>query len=128
MCPPLTVSIVDDDSVVREATADLVNSLGYNVTMFASGEAFLESGEVERVSCLITDLQMPSVTGLELQRRLLAAGHKTPIIFITAFPKGQARDRALSAGAVAFLTKPFEEATLIESLRAALAARSLNNA
>jgi FixJ family two-component response regulator len=115
------ISIVDDDGVVREATADLVSSLGYKTQTFASGEAFLESGQLEHISCLITDIQMPGLNGLELQSRLLAEGYQIPVIFITAFPTASARHRAMSAGAVAFLRKPFEERSLIQSLEAALA-------
>jgi FixJ family two-component response regulator len=115
------ISIVDDDGVVREATADLVSSLGYKTQTFASGEAFLESGQLEQTSCLITDIQMPGLNGLELQSRLLADGYRIPVIFITAFPTASAQQRAMSAGAVAFLSKPFEEISLVQSLAAALA-------
>jgi FixJ family two-component response regulator len=115
------ISIVDDDKVVREATADLVSSLGYPTRTFASADAFLEAGQLEHTSCLITDLQMPGLNGLELQSRLLDEGHRIPVIFITAFPTAGVRQRAMSSGAVAFLTKPFEEASLIQSIEAALA-------
>jgi FixJ family two-component response regulator len=115
------ISIVDDDGVVREAAADLVSSLGYKTQTFASGEAFLESGQLEQTSCLITDIQMPGLNGLELQSRLLADGYRIPVIFITAFPTASAQQRAMSAGAVAFLSKPFEEISLVQSLAAALA-------
>jgi FixJ family two-component response regulator len=115
------ISIVDDDGVVREATADLVSSLGYKTQTFASGEAFLESGQLEQTSCLITDIQMPGLNGLELQSRLLADGYRIPVIFITAFPTASAQQRAMSAGAVAFLSKPFEEISLVQSVAAALA-------
>jgi FixJ family two-component response regulator len=114
------ISIVDDDGVVREATADLVSSLGYHTQTFASGEAFLETGQLQQTSCLITDLQMPGLTGLELQSRLLDGGHRIPVIFITAFPTTGVRQQAMNAGAVAFLTKPFEETSLIQSIEAAL--------
>jgi FixJ family two-component response regulator len=115
-----TICIVDDDGVVRDATADLINSLGYNAQTFASGEAFLESGQLAHISCLITDLQMPGLDGLELQSHLLDEGYRIPIIFITAFPTPSARQRAMNAGAVAFLSKPFEEASLLQSLAVAL--------
>src|SRR2546430_6875079 len=101
------ISIVDDDVTVREATADLVGALGYQTRTFASGEAFLESGQLEHSSCLITDIQMPGLSGLELQSHLLADGCQIPIIFITAYPTASARQRAMNAGAVAFLSKPF---------------------
>jgi FixJ family two-component response regulator len=124
--PPISqasplISIVDDDQVVRESIADLIEALGYAAITFASAEEFLESAQIDGTACLITDLQMPGVDGLELQRRLAATGYTTPIIFITAFPKERARDSALQAGAVAFLVKPFEEASLINSIEAALA-------
>jgi FixJ family two-component response regulator len=117
---PVVISIIDDDLMVRESTADLINSLGYQALTFASGEQFLASGYLKDTACIITDLQMPGTTGLDLQSRLLADGHRTPIIFITAYPKDATRSRALNAGAVAFLSKPFEESALISSLETAL--------
>ena len=114
------ISIVDDDSLVREAIGDLVSSLGYKSLVFASAEEFLQSGQVEDTACLITDLQMPGLSGLDLQERLLDGGFRTPVIFVTAHPKAKARERALSAGAVAFLSKPFEEMSLISAVKSAL--------
>jgi FixJ family two-component response regulator len=114
------ISIIDDDLLVRQSTADLISSLGHEALIFASGEQFLASGCVEHTACIITDLHMPGMNGLELQKQLLTEGHRTPIIFITAYPKEVARSRALDAGAVAFLTKPFEESALIKSLETAL--------
>jgi FixJ family two-component response regulator len=114
------ISVVDDDAFVREATADFLTSLGYQACTFASAEQFLASDRLKDTSCVITDLRMPGLSGLDLQSRLFAAGHKTPVIFITAYPKEQDRSRALNAGAVAFLNKPFEEAALISSLELAL--------
>lgn len=118
------ISIIDDDETVREATADLVVALGYFARTYASAEQFLESGKIADTSCIVTDVQMPGLNGLELQQRLLAEGHHCPIIFITAFPKDSARQKALDAGAVSFLTKPFEESSLINSLKLALAQAS----
>jgi FixJ family two-component response regulator len=117
------ISIVDDDASVREATKALVRSLGYAAATFASGEAFLESDRLDDTSCLITDLQMPGMTGIELQRRLIAEGRHMPIIFVTASPEAQARSQALAAGATAFLRKPFGDETLIACLDEALAAQ-----
>ena len=114
------ISIVDDDEIVREAIRELINSLGYEALTFASAEHFLESDRVADTSCLIADLQMPGLNGLDLQDRLLANGYHTPVIFVTAFPKNEARARALRAGAVSFLTKPCEEAALIGSIDLAL--------
>ena len=120
--PPKTriISIVDDDVVAREGAADLINALGFTTTTFASAEEFLQSVKAEDTSCLITDLQMPGLSGLELQSHLLAVGRKIPVIFITAFPQESVRRRALSAGAIAFLSKPFQEAALVQSLEVAL--------
>jgi FixJ family two-component response regulator len=115
------VSIVDDDESVRDATEGLVRSLGYSVATFASAEEFLRSDRVNDTACLITDLHMPGLNGIELQRRLTAQGHHMPIIFITAFPEEKTRSRALDAGAVGFLSKPYREECLIGCLNAALA-------
>lgn len=116
------ISIIDDNLFVREAIGDLIKSLGYRPATFASAEEFLESGQVESTACVITDLQMPGLNGLDLQERLLHDGYCTPVIFITAYPKAKARERALNAGAVAFLSKPFEEMSLIDAVRSALRA------
>jgi len=115
------ISIVDDDESVREATKGLVRSLGYTAATFASGEEFLNSDRVNDTSCLITDVQMPGLTGLELQSRLTAIDRRIPIIFVTAFPQEQVRARALKAGAVGFLSKPFSDDSLIVCLDRALA-------
>jgi FixJ family two-component response regulator len=114
------ISIVDDDASVREATKGLVRSLGYGAAAFASAEDFLQSDHVNDTACLITDMQMPGLSGVELQSRLVAQGNRTPIIFITAFPEERIRARVLEAGAVGFLSKPFDEERLIEYIHAAL--------
>jgi FixJ family two-component response regulator len=114
------ISIIDDDLLVRESTADLISSLGHEPLIFSSGEQFLASGCLQDTACIITDLHMPGLNGLDLQSRLLAGGHRTPVIFITAYPQDAARSRAIDAGAVAFLTKPFEESALVSSLETAL--------
>jgi FixJ family two-component response regulator len=114
------VSIIDDDPIVREATADLLQSLGYEAKPFESAEHFLESGALAETSCLITDLQMPGLNGLELQTRLIAQGHSIPVIFVTAFPEERFRNRAMNAGALAFLSKPFAEDSLIKCVESAL--------
>lgn len=114
------VSIVDDDASVREATKDLVSSLGLEVFAFESAEEFLGSPLVDDTSCLITDVQMPGMKGYELQRHLAAAGRQMPVIFMTAFPE-KIRHRPDCAGALAFLEKPFDAATLIDLLRDVMA-------
>jgi FixJ family two-component response regulator len=114
------ISIIDDDYIVREAMTDLLQSLGYEVVAFESAEDFLESGSLAETSCVITDLQMPGLDGLELQNRLTAQGHPPPVIFVTGFPEERFRKRALNAGAVGFLSKPFNEDTLINCVETAL--------
>jgi FixJ family two-component response regulator len=116
----ILISIVDDDSLVRDATADLLNSLGYVAVSFGSAEQFLDSDKLDSTGCLITDQNLPGLSGTELQAQLRAEGYRTPVIFITGFPEPTIRERALNAGAVAYLTKPFEEAELLRSLEAAL--------
>jgi FixJ family two-component response regulator len=117
------VAIVDDDESFRRATTSLVRSLGYGVEPFDSAEAFLRSKHLDATDCLITDVQMPGMTGIELQSKLIAQGSKLPVIFVTAFPETEARGRALAAGAIGFLGKPFTDQKLIHCLTEALAAR-----
>jgi FixJ family two-component response regulator len=119
----LVISIIDDDPSVRQATDGLVRSLGYRAMTFASAEDFLQSDHIDDTSCLITDVQMPGLSGVELQSVLKARGTRLPIIFITAFPEDRIRRCVLEAGAVGFLSKPFEEASLIRHLETALGAR-----
>jgi FixJ family two-component response regulator len=114
------ISIIDDDESVRAATRSLVRSLGFTAFVFASAEDFLQSPRVNDSSCVITDVQMPGLSGVELQSRLLAQGHRTPIIFITAFPDESVEARAIKAGAICFLSKPFDGSTLIKCLDRAL--------
>lgn len=120
MSSPPIVSIVDDDSSVRAATDNLVRSLGYVVHTFASAEEFLASPHLNDTSCVIADVQMPTMSGLELQACLLAQGCRMPFIFITAFALDDARMRALKAGATCFLAKPFSGEALINCLETAL--------
>ena len=114
------ISIVDDDESVREATKGLVRSLGYFACAFSSAEEFLQSGRVDDTTCLITDVQMPGLNGVELQSRLLAQGRRIPTIFITAFPNEKLRARAVDAGAVCFLNKPYPEESLVRCLSSVL--------
>ncbi|WP_275186005.1 response regulator [Bradyrhizobium sp. CSA112] len=115
-----SVSIIDDDSSVRVATDNLVRSLGYSVHTFASAEEFLASPHLNETSCVIADVQMPTMSGLDLQASMLAQGYRVPFIFITAFAVDDARARALKAGAICFLAKPFAGEALIDCLEIAL--------
>ena len=114
------ISIIDDDASVRVATNRLVRSLGYVAHTFASADEFLRSSQANESSCVIADIQMPGMSGVELQRRLLSRGHGLPIIFVTAFPDEGIKARVLEAGAVCFLTKPFDGPTLVKYLDTAL--------
>jgi FixJ family two-component response regulator len=116
------IAIVDDDESFRRAAGSLIRSLGYGVEPFASAEAFLESDLIAETDCLITDVQMPGMTGIELQDKLIAQGNRLPVIFVTAFPETEARRRALTAGAIGFLGKPFNDQKLIGFLSEALSA------
>ena len=115
-----TVCIIDDDESVRVATTCLLRSVGHVVRTFASAEEFLNSPYLDEAACLIVDVNMPRLSGLELQYRLREKGRTPPIIFITAYPEERARARALQAGAICYLDKPFDSATLIECLDLAL--------
>src|SRR5262245_37230727 len=105
------ISIVDDDESVRESTKALLRSLGHTAHAFASAEEFLSSN-LDDTACLILDVQMKGVSGVELQQRLIAQGRRTPIIFVTAFSDARVRDRVLKAGAIGFLNKPFSNEKL----------------
>ena len=118
------IAIVDDDESFRHATLSFVRSLGYSAAAFPSADAFLNSNAVENTDCLITDVQMPGMSGIELQNYLLTQGNRVPVIFVTAFPETEARGDALRAGAVGFLGKPFGDENLISCLNKALAART----
>ena len=114
------VSIVDDDDSVRTAMSSLVRSLGYEACVFASAEAFLASPRLQDTACLIADIQMPGMSGLDLQSELQARQHRIPIIFITAFPEERIRKRAEAAGAVGFFSKPVDGHVIIGCLDSAL--------
>jgi FixJ family two-component response regulator len=117
---PKVISIIDDDASVLAAADNLLRSLGYNVYTFVSAEEFVRSAHLNDTSCVIADVQMPGMSGVDLQARLLTQGYRVPFIFITAFPEDTVRARALKAGAICFLTKPFDRLTLIKCLDAAL--------
>jgi len=117
MCGKLPlIAIVDDEPVMRKALEILVESMGHTAAVFASAEAYLRSGLVRSTFCLISDIQMPGMSGLDLQQRLLADGHRVPIIFVTASCDEKIRARALQAGAICFLTKPFEAKALVRCI------------
>ena len=115
------ISVIDDDASVRAAINNLLRSLGYVVHVFSSAEAFLQSTQLNNTWCVIADVRMPGISGVELQSRVRAQGSRVPFVFITAVPEEGVRARALKEGAICFLTKPFDEGTLIACLGKALA-------
>jgi FixJ family two-component response regulator len=114
------ISIVDDDESIRRTTTFLIQSFGFRAAAFESAEDFLKSGRLNETSCLIVDVQMPGMSGLQLQSELAVAGCGVPIIFVTAYDNITSRQQAMQAGAVAFLGKPFKDEELLESIRSAL--------
>jgi FixJ family two-component response regulator len=118
--PKIDVAVVEDDSSAREATKHLLRLLGYAAASFASAEDFLQSGSVRDTTCLIADVHLPGMSGVELQTRLISDGHRMPIIFVTAFPEEAIRARVLKDGAVGYLRKPVAEQSLIACLDQAL--------
>ena len=116
------IAIVDDDDVVREAMKSLMRSLGYNASTFGSADEFLKSEQVSKTSCLVTYLQMPGLSGIDLQDWLIARGHRIPIIFITGHPDDNVRARAMKAGAIGFLVKPVDVDQLIGCIKKVLQA------
>ena len=121
------ISIIDDDESVRTAITRLVQSLGFVGLTFSSAREFLRSPQRHDIACLITDVQMPDISGTDLQRILIAEGNNVPIILITAFPDEGIRARALKAGAIGFLSKPFEGSALIQCIDNALKNQSSKN-
>ena len=114
------ISLIDDDESIRRTTTLLVDTFGFRAAAFESAEAFLQSGRLHETSCLIVDVQLPGMNGLQLQRRLAADGYKVPIIFITAYDNSESRQQAMRAGASAFLGKPFNDELLLETIRTVL--------
>jgi FixJ family two-component response regulator len=117
------ISVIDDDASVRAATNNLLSSHGYPVDTFASAEEFLQSAQLNELSCVIADVQMPAMSGLDLLTHMRARSYDVPFIFITAFPDDSVRTRALKAGAVCFLAKPFAGPALINCVQTALDGR-----
>jgi len=110
------ISIVDDDEGIRQALKSLIDSVGFRAEVFDSGEKFLNSPYLSQTDCLIADVRMPGMSGLELQDRLSAAGRSIPIVFISAHEDKEARARGLRAGAIDFLQKPFSEDSLLGAI------------
>jgi len=121
------ISVVDDDESVRRTTTLLIESFGFRAAAFESAQTFLNSGHLHDTSCLIIDVQMPGMDGLQLQSHLAAAGCGIPIIFITAYESKDSRQRAMQAGATAFLGKPFSDEQLLQIIRSALRFSQQNN-
>ena len=117
---PALIAIIDDDASVRATTDSLVRSFGYVVHTFASAEAFLQSSRLDDFECVITDVQMPGMSGVQLQDHLRAQGSRVPFVFFTAFPDEKTRAQALAAGAVCYLTKPFDGDSLVQCFQNAL--------
>jgi FixJ family two-component response regulator len=114
------IAIVDDDDALRHSLDNLIRSVGFRAQGFSSAEAFLGSNQAHETGCLILDVRMPGMNGLELQRQMVAANWQIPIIFITSHADDDARARALKAGAVAYLYKPCREEDLLHAIDAAL--------
>ena len=117
------ISVIDDDEAMRAAVESLVRSLGFEVRTFASAREFLLSPHRHDTACLISDVQMPDMGGIELQQYLAAEGDRTPIVFITAVVSERIRTQAMQAGVVSFLFKPFTASALIDGLQLALGRR-----
>ena len=114
------ISVIDDDASVRAATNNLLSSHGYIVRTFASADEFLQSAGPDESSCVIADVQMPAMSGPDLLTHMRAQGYAAPFIFITAFPEDSVRARAMKAGAICFLAKPFAGPALINCVETAL--------
>jgi FixJ family two-component response regulator len=114
------IAVVDDDDSVRESLRGLIRSVGFAVAVFASAEEFLSSDDLRNTDCLILDVRMPGMNGLDLQRQLGATDYQIPVIFVTAHGDEEARQRALNGGAVDYLLKPFSEEALLNAIDAAL--------
>ena len=120
MAKPILISVVEDDHPFRESMRRLITSLGYTVEVFSSAADFLASPLLPATACLVSDVQMPGMTGVELQRHLVVQGHRIPTILVTAYPDETTRNRALSDGAVCYLSKPVDDHHLERCLRSAL--------
>jgi len=115
------IAVIDDDGPVRDAIASLLEALGYSISAFPSGQAFLDSGAAATATCLIADVQMPEMTGIELLEQMVAGEIRIPVILITAFAREAIRTKALKLGAAAYLSKPVQQDRLLECLEQAIA-------
>ena len=120
LCTEVLISIIDDDQFLRESMGRLMRSFGYSVEVFPSAADFLAFPRLDETSCLIADVHMPAMTGVELHRRLIEAGRAIPTILITAYPDNVVHTRALNDGVVAYLHKPFDDEELMRCVRTAL--------
>lgn len=118
-CDPL-VAVIDDDAAVCEAISSLLRSAGYRCATFASPKVFLDSGRLTEIDCILLDISMPGMSGLDLHLALTRMMHPAPVIYVTATRDGRMRERALSQGAAAFLAKTFEDGELLDALHLAL--------
>ncbi len=117
------IAVVDDDHSIRESLGGLFRSVGFAAQGFASAAAFLQSHDLPETDCVVLDVRMPGMSGLEVQRRLVASHPDVPVIFMTAHDDARTRSQALSGGAVDYLIKPFSEAALLDAVRAALGSK-----
>jgi FixJ family two-component response regulator len=120
------ISIVDDDPSFGDSMRRLLKSLGYPVAVFASGAQFLGSAQLSLTACLVADIHMPEMTGVELYNQLVQSGHTIPTILVTGYPDDCVRERMLNLGVECYLNKPLEEAALIDCLRSAIARGQLS--
>jgi FixJ family two-component response regulator len=116
------IAVVDDDSSIRNATQDLLNAAGFSTSTFECARRFLASPNLARVACLVADMRMPGMSGIELHEHLAKSGIGIPTVIMTAHPQGRARERARKAGITCFLTKPFTPDELLSCVRKAVAA------
>jgi FixJ family two-component response regulator len=114
------IAIVDDDASVREGTVDLIQAIGFAAQGFDGASDFLNSNQIDSTSCLIADMRMPGMTGLELHDRLITSGKIVPTILLTAYPNRRDRERALQAGVICYLAKPYNQDDLLACIRSAL--------
>ena len=118
--PKPLIAFVDDDLSAREALQGFLKASGFKPDIFSSAEEFLESDRLAETACLITDIHLRGMSGLQLQSRLVTSGSRIPVVVVTGFPDDRVRERALSAGAVCFLGKPFDTGDLLRCIRSAL--------